>query len=297
MLPPDAPFLETALALLALPFRPVTAGVSPVSAGLLPTSLVRSSASASCQAHDEGVAVNAVDENGRTALMEAARLGRNMNVISLLMSRGADIYAVDKAGETALILAVTSDNNNVGMVSGILKLGADIGVRSAYGKGMTALEIADSLERPAMVAAINNSISSDPELIKVSNLVAAIVAGDVYQVKSLLGGVSAEMLTTAIGTPERQNRVLLKAAYKGMVEVVELLLDGGADINSFDGDRNTALNLAARGNQISVAKLLLKRGCNVNLSTERNYTPIDWASTDEMIQLLRKHGGKSFRDG
>ena len=37
MLPPDAPFLETALALLALPFRPVTAGVSPVSAGLLPT--------------------------------------------------------------------------------------------------------------------------------------------------------------------------------------------------------------------------------------------------------------------
>jgi len=27
MLPSDAPFLETALALLALPFRPVTAGV------------------------------------------------------------------------------------------------------------------------------------------------------------------------------------------------------------------------------------------------------------------------------
>ena len=73
--------------------------------------------------------------------MEAARLGRNMNVISLLMSRGADINAVDKAGETALILAVTSDNNNVWMVSGILKLGADIGVRSAYGKGMTALKL------------------------------------------------------------------------------------------------------------------------------------------------------------
>ena len=39
MLPPDAPFLETALALLALPFRPVTAGVSPVAAGLPPTLL------------------------------------------------------------------------------------------------------------------------------------------------------------------------------------------------------------------------------------------------------------------
>jgi len=45
MLPPDAPFLETALALLALPFRPVTAGVLllPANAG--------SSDCAACQAH------------------------------------------------------------------------------------------------------------------------------------------------------------------------------------------------------------------------------------------------------
>jgi len=45
MLPSDAPFLETALALLALPFRPVTAGV------LLLPAYARSSDSAPCQAH------------------------------------------------------------------------------------------------------------------------------------------------------------------------------------------------------------------------------------------------------
>jgi len=37
MLPSDAPFPETALALLALPFRPVTAGVLPAYAGVHPT--------------------------------------------------------------------------------------------------------------------------------------------------------------------------------------------------------------------------------------------------------------------
>ncbi len=53
MLPPDGPLLESALALLALPFHPVTVGVSPDSAGLPPDpwSEVRSSTSASCQAH------------------------------------------------------------------------------------------------------------------------------------------------------------------------------------------------------------------------------------------------------
>ena len=46
MLPSDAPFLETALALLAWPFRPVTAG------GLsLPANAGSSSANAPCQAH------------------------------------------------------------------------------------------------------------------------------------------------------------------------------------------------------------------------------------------------------
>jgi len=45
MLPSDAPFLETALALSALPFRPVTAGV------LLLPAVARSAANAPCQAH------------------------------------------------------------------------------------------------------------------------------------------------------------------------------------------------------------------------------------------------------
>ena len=243
---------------------------------------------------DEGVSVNAADDNGRTAIMEAARWTEDMKVISLLMSRGADINAMDKNGDTALTIAVASHLNNVGVISGILKLGADINTRNSH--GMTALKIAASLGRTAMVTQITNEEDTDLDSVRIANLVAAIIEGDVSRAKTLLDGISTEMLTTELGTAERQNRLLLKAADKGMVEVVELLLDGGADINSFDGDRNTALNFAARANHISVAKLLLQRGSDVNLATDRNYTPIDWAKTDEMIQLLREYGGKSIAE-
>ena len=75
-----------------------------------------------------------------------------------------------------------------------------------------------------------------------------------------------------------------------------MLIDGGVDINSFDDDRNTALNYAARGNQFEAAKLLIKRGCNVSFPTERRYTPIDFSTSDEMIQLLRENGGISVSD-
>jgi len=59
MLPPDAPFLETALALLALPFRPVTAGVLllPANAG--------SSDCAACQAHMNNLVASDGVSNGK----------------------------------------------------------------------------------------------------------------------------------------------------------------------------------------------------------------------------------------
>ncbi len=112
----------------------------------------------------------------------------------------------------------------------------------------------------------------------------------------MLKNITAERLTDALSTPRQQCKVLLKASFYGMIEIVEMLIDGGVDINSFNDDRNTALNHAARGNRIEVAKLLIKRGCDVNFPTERRYTPIDFSTSDEMIQLLRENGGISVSD-
>ena len=50
------------------------------------------------------VDVNGVDDNGNTPLIEAARLGHNEVVASLLAAK-ADVNAKDKQGKTALMLA------------------------------------------------------------------------------------------------------------------------------------------------------------------------------------------------
>jgi ankyrin repeat protein len=60
-----------------------------------------------------GTDVKAVDENGGTLLHTAIRSHKNDAVIRFLVSKGADIYAKDKAGFTPLDLAKESSNTAI----------------------------------------------------------------------------------------------------------------------------------------------------------------------------------------
>lgn len=85
-----------------------------------------------------GVAANAADPSGRTALMLAAFNGHTDSV-ELLITHGADINSKDQFSRTALMFAATGPNPET--VSLLLKKGADV---NAYDndEGWTALMFA-----------------------------------------------------------------------------------------------------------------------------------------------------------
>ena len=58
------------------------------------------------------VNVNATDDNGSTALIEAARYGHD-DVVQVLLTHGADVKAKDKDSKTALMLAVQGGHDEV----------------------------------------------------------------------------------------------------------------------------------------------------------------------------------------
>jgi len=62
---------------------------------------------------DRGAAVDARSESGRTALLVAASYPGTVDVLRLLLARGADLRAQDRAGTTALALAVRSADVDV----------------------------------------------------------------------------------------------------------------------------------------------------------------------------------------
>ncbi|PCH53932.1 MAG: hypothetical protein COC21_05560 [Verrucomicrobiales bacterium] len=96
------------------------------------------------------------------------------------------------------------------------------------------------------------------------------------------------------------------AAYGGYNEVVELLIENGADVNAKivnakienanDVNGMTPLHEATFGGYKEIAELLIAKGADVNAKSRFDGTPLDEAvrmKCTQIADLLRKHGGKT----
>lgn len=84
------------------------------------------------------------DRDGRTVLINAAFCGR-IDVVHLMLSRGANINAADSNGFTALHAAV--QEQNISMIEMLLANGADIHARNAFGNNVLMLPKNDCPEK------------------------------------------------------------------------------------------------------------------------------------------------------
>lgn len=82
-----------------------------------------------------GININATDDDGETALMEAAD-SRNASAVRVLINNGANVNAADEDGETALMIA--ADEGNVEAVRLLIEAGANLNARDEDGE--TALD-------------------------------------------------------------------------------------------------------------------------------------------------------------
>jgi ankyrin repeat protein len=86
------------------------------------------------------------------------------------------------------------------------------------------------------------------------------------------------------------NNDLLRAVEVGTVHEVQNLLQQGASFNYRDYDRYSALFLAVIYEKVEIARLLLSRGANLNVRNYRGETPLMFAKSPEMVNLLAEFG-------
>ena len=104
---------------------------------------------------------------------------------------------------------------------------------------------------------------------------------------------------------DNQRTALHKAAKSGVeLDIVEILLESGADVNAKTADGTTALHLAAQYGNENTARVLLEHGANVHARivlprddpVRRKFlggrTPLHWAAVeghDAIVELLLDH--------
>jgi ankyrin repeat protein len=79
------------------------------------------------------------------------------------------------------------------------------------------------------------------------------------------------------------------------VSVVRLLLEHGADINVQNDNDRTPLFWASYNGALEVVRVLLEHGADVGVKSKYGATALQFAAgsgRDEVVELLREHGAK-----
>lgn len=77
------------------------------------------------------------------------------------------------------------------------------------------------------------------------------------------------------------------ASKHGHVDIVKLLIKNKANVNEPDENGWTPLHIAIKWNQLKVVEVLLEKHSNLSIPTKQNRLASDFASTDEMKELLK----------
>lgn len=80
---------------------------------------------------------------------------------------------------------------------------------------------------------------------------------------------------------------LMEAASAGHIDIIELLLKHGADVNAQSSTGNTPLMYACAGGHVDAVKLLLAAGANVEDHNENGHTPLMEAASAGHVSVAK----------
>ncbi len=252
--------------------------------------------------------VNAAQADGMTALHWAVRQD-DIETAKLLIHAGANVQAPTRLGVTPLTLAC--ENANAAMIQ--LLLGAGANANFAGANGETALMIAARLGNSEPIQALLDggaNVNAKDTAAESTALMVAIREGNADAVKLLIahgadvnartrvgakpavrppnaGGGSHGAGIIRGGVPERGSQEptpggvspLLYAARDDRLEIAQMLVAAGADVNQTEANRINPLQMAIENDHVELAKFLLDHSADVNAADYWGRTPI-WLAVE-----------------
>ena len=187
----------------------------------------------------------------------------SLDIFNMLIKAGADINAIDKYSWTPLHWA--SRNNHIELVKVLIKAKANLNEKATY--------------------------YDDKKVFSgITPLLASIVENN-WEVAKLLIETGADV-NLGIETGNRYTPLLLITSQKKpSLDIFNMLIKAGADINAIDKDSWTPLHYAVKNNHIEIVNLLIEAGADVNIAsyTGDKLTPLLLLSslTEPNMEILK----------
>ena len=193
--------------------------------------------------------VNASNQFKRSPLYYAAKTEDHADLVSYLISLGADVNARDVMGVSPL--AATCWHDNADVASCIVDSGADVNILDKDGS------------TPLIQACSNTSTRVATILLE---------AGCDLNHKTT-SGVTA--LIAAL--PSSYKIDVSKKKLSDIIDLMRKLIRHGSDVNQVDHQGNTALHLAVEQDQLHATCVLMQNKCNLYTRNESGMTAFDLA--------------------
>eukprot|EP00440_Ansanella_granifera_P015539 gb/GFBE01016888.1/.p1 GENE.gb/GFBE01016888.1/~~gb/GFBE01016888.1/.p1 ORF type:complete len:381 (+),score=89.32 gb/GFBE01016888.1/:1-1143(+) len=246
--------------------------------------------------------VNKRNHKGLTALMEAVRLNWPAGVEALIQM-GAKVNMVDKSNASALHRGYIY---GAPMISLLLKARADPNLQDNdpdFDPEFTSTTFGDRLQHrtPLHYCCLEGDLESAKLLVQgnadldlqdaqfKSPLHLAIEEGNDHVIDFLLeAGAVPDLCSIESGM---KNSPLMDAAMSGKLALAEKLIRAGADVNKVGKQDMTALHLAARRGDASMAKVLLDARADATLESKIG-SALSLAKTKGSVELLKLFGAE-----
>ncbi|KAJ5647935.1 ankyrin repeat-containing protein [Penicillium lividum] len=239
---------------------------------------------------DNPANIEAKNDSGETALHITSRRG-NLDLVKVLLDcktldNPANIEAKNDSGETALHMA--SRDGRVEIVSLLLDAGARINEKDEF--AWTPMHEAANSGKLEVVRLLRDK-GADLEGRTITEektpLLMAISEQDVRVVDALLES------NVAVNTPSNHYTPLTMACQYGPDELVEILLDHGADVTLTDPAEWQPLHVACRYSTAARVKIILERNPPIDVKTDDGWAPLHLAArygNAEMVGMILKKG-------